>query len=60
MTARQSAAVDAALDTLRRTGQPPRLVAAQHGIAPSSLYRAMRRAGMQVAPVGRPARENAA
>lgn len=54
MTARQSREVTLALAHLQRTGDQPSAVAARYGVAKSSLLRAMKRAGIAVAPVGRP------
>lgn len=55
MTARQASATDRGLKLLAK-GMPLREAAAKVGVAPSTLTRAKRRAGMPPGKAGRPAK----
>lgn len=54
MSGRPSQAVTLAVRLVQRTGCTPAVAALRHGVAPSSVRRAMRRAEMIVQPRGRP------
>jgi hypothetical protein len=54
VSARESRPVTLALRYMQRTGCKPLDAAARYGVATSSIFRAMHRAGMAVKPRGRP------